>query len=223
MDSKPAPASPPEDSPEERAALDAWERGDTGQIGALLRSQENRLRRIANARLDPRLAGRVGADDVIQDAFLDVSRRMDEYLAQRRDGSTSRLPFFLWVRLLTQQVIARLHREHLGALKRDVGREQRAASPSLGSTTILLAHQLRSHHTSPTGALRRLERQEAFESALERLAEDDREIIILRHYEELSNREIARVLGLSDSGASMRHLRALSRLKEITTSFEQAD
>ena len=188
-------------------------------LGALLASQESRLRLIARARLDPRVLGRVGPDDVIQEAFLDVTRRLDEYLEQRRSGDERRLPFFLWVRLLTQQVIARLHREHLGSLKRDAGREQRSELASATSTTVLLAHQLHSHLTSPTGALRRIERREAVEAALEGLSEVDRETILLRHYEELTNREVATVLGLSESGASMRHLRALARLKEITASL----
>lgn len=214
---------PVQESPEEYAALEACERGDTSLLGALLASQEPRLRRIALARLDPRVAGRVGPDDVIQEAFLDVTRRMDEYLTQRRGAAEQRLPFFLWVRLMTQQVIARLHREHLGSLKRDAGREQRAASSSYASTTILLAHQLQSHLTSPTGALRRNERREAVEAALEGLSEVDREIILLRHYEELTNREIAGVLGLTESGAGMRHLRAISRLKEITADLGPVD
>lgn len=208
-----------DESSEERAALDACERGDTSLLGALLSSQEPRLRRIARARLDPRVAGRAGPDDVIQETFLDVTRRLDEYLAQRREGAEQRLPFFLWVRLLAQQVIARLHREHLGTQKRDAGREQRAASSPLANTTILLANQLHSQLTSPTGALRRNERREAVEAALEGLSEADREIILLRHYEELSNREASRVVGLSESGAAMRHLRAVSRLKEITSNL----
>ncbi len=209
-------SGPVEESPEEFAAHEACEQGDTSKLGELLATQEPRLRRIARARLDPRVAGRVGPDDVIQEAFLAVTKRLDEYLKQRREGAVQRLPFFLWVRLMTQQVIARLHREHLGALKRDAGRERRAVSSPVGGTTILLAHQLQSQLTTPTGALRRNERREAVEAALEGLSEGDREIILLRHYEELTNREAASVLGLSESGAGMRHLRAISRLKEIT-------
>ncbi|QDV08543.1 RNA polymerase sigma factor [Planctomycetes bacterium Poly30] len=204
----------------EMRALDAAARGDTTLLGDLLSQHSDRLRRIAQARIDPRIAARLGPDDVLQEAFLDVARRIGEYLEQRNAQSEERLPFFLWVRLLTRQVIARLHREHLGALKRDAGREARSPRQALGCTTVLIAHQLASSHTTPTGALRRIEQREAVAVALERLSEDDREVLMLRHYEELSNQEIATLLGVTESGASMRHLRALTRLKAITADLE---
>ena len=210
------PPHSPTESAEEAAALDSLESGDSTLLGELLESYSDRLRRIAGARIDPRVSQRSGADDALQDAFVDVSSRIGEYLEQRRAADPRRLPFFLWVRLLTQQAVIRLHREHLGALKRDAGREQRAPASPLGSTTILLAHQLVSSHTTPTGALDRMETQERFAAALARLGEDDREVLVLRHFEGLSNGEVAAVLSLSTSAASMRHLRALNRLKAIT-------
>ena len=86
------------------------------QLGGLLEGYRARLRRMVSLRLDPRLRRRVDSSDVIQEAFVDVTRRLEEY------RSTPKMPFYLWVRLLTAQKLMEFHRRHLGAQRRDVRR-----------------------------------------------------------------------------------------------------
>jgi RNA polymerase sigma-70 factor (ECF subfamily) len=161
-------------------------------------------------RLDRRLQGRVAPSDVIQDACLDAARRLPEY----RNNPT--MPFFLWLRLLVSQRLVDEHRKHLGAAARDAGREislYRGALPET-SSAALAAHLL-GRLTTPSRAAIRAERKIRLQEALNSLDPIDREVLALRHFEELSNGETAAVLGLDKSAASKRYARALIRLKEI--------
>lgn len=178
------------------------------QLGGLLEGYRPRLRRMVSLRLDPRLRRRVDSSDVIQEAFVDVTRRLEEY------RSTPKMPFFLWVRLLTAQKLMEFHRRHLGAEKRDVRRE--VAAPShYEASSVALARAIVDEGTSPSGALLRKELEQSLRDALEKVKETDREILMLRHFERLSNEECAQVLGLSLSGTKLRHLRAMKRFREI--------
>ncbi len=161
-------------------------------------------------RLDRRLASRVDPSDVLQEAYLDVVQQFTAY--QRR----SEIPFFLWLRLVTGQRLMRVHRQHLGAALRDAGREvslYHGALPQASSES--LAAQLLGRMTSASQALVRAEMQLQLQTALNDMGPLDREIIALRHFEELSNAEAAEVLGLSKTAASNRYLRALARLQKI--------
>ena len=189
----------------ERAA-----RGDQQAWAQLLARHRDRLRRMVALRLDRRLQGRVDASDVIQEASLDAARRLPEYLKQPA------LPFFLWLRFLTGQRLMEQHRVHLGAKARDVGREIALHHGALPETTsAALAAQLLGRLTSPSEAAIRAERRIRMQEVLNTMDPLDREVLALRHYEQLSNSEVAAVLGLDKSAASKRYARALVRLKEI--------
>jgi RNA polymerase sigma-70 factor, ECF subfamily len=184
--------------------------GDREALNALLSRHRGRLRRMVEMRLDARLHARLDASDVVQEAFVEVAGRLDEYL---RDP---RLPLFLWLRLVVGERLLRLHRQHLGTQMRDAGREvslYRGALPAASSAA--LAAQLLGRFTSPTQAAVRAERILRVQEALNALDPVDREILSLRHFEELTAAEAARVLGIEESAAAKRYFRALRRLKEV--------
>jgi RNA polymerase sigma-70 factor, ECF subfamily len=184
--------------------------GDQAAWGALLVRSRDRLRRMVALRLDRRLQGRVDPSDIIQEAYIDASARLAEY-ARQPD-----MPFFLWLRFLTGQRLVRVHRQHLGAEMRDVAREvslYRGALPA--ATSAALAAQLLGRDTRPSEAAVRAERSIRLQEALNSMDRTDREVLVLRHFEELSNTEAAAVLGLDKSAASKRYARALIRLKDV--------
>ena len=184
--------------------------GDQAAWGALLVRSRDRLRRMVALRLDRRLQGRVDPSDIIQEAYIDASARLAEY-ARQPD-----MPFFLWLRFLTGQRLVRVHRQHLGAEMRDVAREvslYRGALPA--ATSAALAAQLLGRDTRPSEAAVRAERSIRLQEALNSMDPLDREVLALRHFEQLSNAEAARVLGLQESAAAKRYVRALKRLRLI--------
>ena len=188
--------------------------GSPQEWGTLLERHRLRLRRMIALRLDRRLQGRVDASDVIQEAFLEASLRLPDYL---REPS---MPFFLWLRFLTGQKLLELHRHHLGAQMRDAGREVSLYRGSLpGASSAALAAQLLGHDTRPSEAAIRAERKIRLQEALNSMDPLDREVLALRHFEQLNNAETAQALGLGESAASKRYVRALKRLKEILTSL----
>jgi RNA polymerase sigma-70 factor, ECF subfamily len=183
--------------------------GDPDLVALFTRSRE-RLRRMVQLRLDRRLQGRVDPSDVLQDAFLDVTRRAPEYLANPS------MPPYLWLRFLTEQRLVALHRHHLKAKIREAGQEislHQGGLPQASSAS--LAALLLGHLTSPTLAARRAEMQLRLQEALNGMEPIDREVLTLRHFEELSNEEVAHVLQLSKQGASKRYVQALKRLRAI--------
>jgi RNA polymerase sigma-70 factor (ECF subfamily) len=184
--------------------------GDAAALGALLEDYRPRLRRMVRLRLDPRLQGRVDTSDVIQEAFIDAARRLPDY------ARAPKAPFFLWLRFLTGQKLLEVRRRHLGAEARDAAREvslYRGSMPEASSAC--LAAQLIGKVTAPLQAAIRAEMKLRLQDALNGMDPTDREVLALRHFEQLSNAEVAEVLGLAPSGASSRYLRALKRLKEI--------
>jgi RNA polymerase sigma-70 factor (ECF subfamily) len=183
--------------------------GDREALNALFARHRDRLRRMVEMRLDTRLQARLDASDVVQEAFVEVAERLEEYL---RDP---KLPLFLWFRLVVGERLLRLHRHHLGTQMRDAGREvslYRGALPAASSAA--LAAQLLGRHTSPTQAAVRAERILRVQEALNTLEPVDREVLSLRHFEELTAAETAQVLGIEESAAAKRYFRALKRLKE---------
>ena len=184
--------------------------GDAAALGALFAHHRDRLRQMVRLRLDPRVAGRLDASDVLQEAYLDVARRFPEYAA------APAVPFYVWLRALTGQRLIDLHRQHLGAKMRDAGREvslYRGALPQASSASLAL--QLLAGWTSPTQAAVRAEMQLKLQEALNCMDPIDREVVVLRHFEEMNNIETAAVLGIETSAASKRYLRAIRRLKAI--------
>lgn len=188
--------------------------GDQEALAELFGRYRERLRRMVRLRLDRRLQGRVDPSDVLQEAYLDVARRAPAYAAEPT------MPFYLWLRFLTGQKLLGLHRHHLGAQMRDAGCEvslHRGAIPQASSAS--LAAQLLGRLTSPTQAAIRAEMQLRLQEVLNGMDPLDREVLVLRHFEELSNNETADVLGIQKSAASNRYVRALKRLKEILSSI----
>ena len=184
--------------------------GDKAALNELLSRHRSRLRLMVEMRLDTRLQARLDASDVVQDAYVEVTERLDDYL---RDP---KLPLFLWLRLIVGERLLKLHRHHLGTQMRDAGREvslYRGALPAASSAA--LAAQLLGKFTSPTQAAVRAERILRLQEALNTLDPVDREILSLRHFEELTAAETARVLAIEESAAAKRYFRALKRLKDI--------
>src|SRR5262249_62254081 len=158
--------------------------GDEAALAALFERYRGRLRQMARRRRAPRLQGRVDPSDVIQDAYLDLSRKLRD-LAVRPD-----LPFFLWLRLVVGERLLRVHRHHLGASMRDVGREislHRGALPGASSTS--LAAQLLGRVTTASRIAARAEMQRLLQDAINTMDPIDREVIALRHFEELINEQ----------------------------------
>jgi RNA polymerase sigma-70 factor (ECF subfamily) len=186
--------------------------GDPAAVGELFAACRERLKKMVRLRLDRRLQGRLDASDVLQEAFLDVQRKAADFAA-RAD-----LPAYLWLRLVTAERLLALHRHHLGAQMRDAGQEvSLCPGGSPAASTHSLANLLLGRLTSPTQAALRAERQLRLQEALNGMDPVDREILALRHFEELSNGEAAAVLGLSKTAASNRYIRALVRLKDLLT------
>jgi RNA polymerase sigma-70 factor (ECF subfamily) len=184
--------------------------GDLPALAELFSRYRVRLRQMVPLRLDRRLQGRVDASDVLQEAYLDVAQQLPSYLAGRE------LPFFLWLRLVAGQRLMRIHREHLGAAMRDAGREVSLfKGPLPQASSVSLAAQLLGHYTPASQAFSRAEVQVQIQTALSSMEPIDREIIALRHFEELSNAEVAQILGLEKSTASKRYIRALKRLQDL--------
>ncbi len=189
--------------------------GDKPALVALFDQYRRRLRQMVRLRLDRRLQGRVDPSDVLQEAFMDAAQQLPAYAAKQDDMS-----FFLWLRLVTGQRMMRLHRKHLGAAMRDVGREvslYKGALPQ--ATSISLAAQLLGRFTSVGHAAMRAEMQVKLQEAINSMDEIDREIIALRHFEELKNSEAAELLGLSKAASSNRYVRALARLQSVLESI----
>ncbi len=201
-------------SSEIKALVDCARAGDVQALGTLLDRHRERLRRMVQMRLDVRLRARVDASDVIQDAFVEVSKRLDEIRDQKD------MPLFLWLRLLVGERLIILHRRHFGAQMRDVRRQVSLYHHALpeASTAALAAHLL-GHFTTPTQAAIRAERAIRLQEALNTIDPTDREVLTLRHFEQLTRAETAQVLGIEESAAGKRYVRALKRLKEILASL----
>jgi RNA polymerase sigma-70 factor (ECF subfamily) len=184
--------------------------GDPAARNEIFTRHRQRLCRMVEMRLDRRLQARIDASDVIQDAFLEVARRLDDYL---RDP---KVPLFLWLRLVVGERLLKLHRQHLGAQLRDAGREVSLYRETLpAASSEALAAQLLGKHTSPLQAAVRAERMVRLQEALNNLDPLDREVLALRNFEELTRAEVAQVLGIGEAAAAKRYVRALKRLRAV--------
>ncbi|MCA9179047.1 MAG: sigma-70 family RNA polymerase sigma factor [Planctomycetales bacterium] len=183
-------------------------------LGELFTRHRERLLRTVRFRMDRRLLGRVDADDILQEAYLDGAQRLKHISASPPPSA------FLWLRSITLQTLINVHRRHLGAKIRDANREVSLQSPGWTQpSSVSLAAKLLDSLTSPSLAAIRQEVTEQLEEALETLAPIDREVLALRHFEELSNREVAEVLEIQQKAASVRYVRALGRLQKVLEQF----
>jgi len=184
--------------------------GDRNALAEVFATHRDRLWRIVSFRIDPRLRGRVDADDVLQESYLNAERRIAHVIQDAPDG------MFVWFRMIVSQTMAEIHRRHLGVQRRDPMREQSLhAGFSADATSFSISSHLFGHLTSPSQAALRKELSEQLEFALSSMEELDREVLAMRHFEELSNRETANALGLTEQAASARYVRALTRLQHI--------
>jgi RNA polymerase sigma-70 factor (ECF subfamily) len=190
--------------------LDEARRGDGQAVEALLARHRAAVRRMIELRLDPAIVQRVDASDVVQEVLLEVSQRLQEFLRKPV------MPFHLWLRHIARDRLIDAHRRHHQAKKRGVGREQPLARPGWAEQSSLdLAGQLIDQELTPASAAIRQELERRLHEALSQLDEDDREMILMRHFEQLANQEVAGVLGLTEAAASMRYLRAVRRLRDL--------
>ena len=183
--------------------------GEVSALAELFAIYRPRLYRTVEFRLDPRLTSRVGVDDVLQESFLDASRRI------RHFGENQNMSPFIWLRWIVSQTLVDIHRRHLGAQMRDAGRERSLFRRNPQATSVSFAAQLLGHLTSPSQAALRNEAHDQLGQVLEQLSKNDQEIIALRHFEELTNQEVAEALGIEQKAASIRYVRAIRRLKQL--------
>ena len=197
--------------PEQSEIIQQLQSGREEALAELYLLVRERLRRVIDFRLDYRLGGRVSHSDVLQETYVRASQRIESYL-QKPD-----MPFFVWLRLEANQWMLEIHRFHFGAEKRDIRREVKlqGAQEGQGNTSVQLAAHLVGQMTSASGVFEKARQIEALEKTLSEMNDTDREVIALRHFEELSNIETAKVLGIAPEAASKRYIRALKRLKEI--------
>jgi RNA polymerase sigma-70 factor, ECF subfamily len=188
--------------------------GDQGALAELFARHRDQLRRMVELRLDSRLQARLDPSDVLQEAFLDVNHDLEAYLADPK------LPPLLWLRLHVGRRLTTLHRQHLGTKMRDAGLEislYHGALPEASSAA--LASMLLGRITSPTQAAVRAERLLRVQEALNSLDPIDREVLALRHFEQLGRAEAAQVLEISQEAGAKRYFRALKRLKDALASL----
>ena len=194
-------------TPLQRAAA-----GDAVAWGALLMEHEGRLQRMVAIRLDPRLRCRVDASDVIQDAFLEAADHRADYF------NLPPMPIFLWLRGIVGNKLLEIHRHHLGTKMRDAAREVTLNSRKApDATSAALVDQLSGHGTGPITAAVRSEVKVRLLGVLDSMDAIDCEVLVLRHFEQLTNSEAATVLGIQERAAAKRYVRALKRLKDILT------
>lgn len=198
------------DEPEVVLLLARAAGGDVGAWGALLAGHQERLARVVSFRLDPRLRGRVDAVDVMQEAFITATARRADFFAQSAQS------LFLWLRWIVGNTLLELHRHHLGAQMRDAGREHHGGSrPDDDGTRASLVAQLSAGATGPATAAGREEVKARLNEALQQIDSADREVLALRHFEQLTSSEAAQVLGINERSAAKRYTRALERLREV--------
>jgi RNA polymerase sigma-70 factor (ECF subfamily) len=190
--------------------IDAARDGDPEAINRLLENHRQPVRRLVQMRLDRKVQQRVDVSDVVQDVMIEASGRLDKYL------DNPAMTFHLWLRQITWDRIIDTYRRHRVSAKRNMDREQPMVVPAgANHSTMELAGQLCDPGLTPAAAATQREIVDNVEAVIELLSDQDREIIIMRHYEHLSNLEIAEVLNLNPPAASMRYLRALRRLREL--------
>jgi RNA polymerase sigma-70 factor (ECF subfamily) len=155
----------------------------------------------------------VADSDLLQEVFLAADQRLEHFQRQ------ADMPFAVWVRLLAGQRLIDAQRRHLGAEARAAGREVHLATGSPVTSAANLAAELAGSLTSPSQAARRVETRDLLERAIDSMDPLDREILTLRHFDELSNNEVAQLLGIPKGTASKRYIRALDRLRSLLESI----
>jgi RNA polymerase sigma-70 factor, ECF subfamily len=197
------------DAEQTEALLAGAREGDAGAVNQLLERHRDAVRRMIDLRMDRVLKRRVDASDIVQDVLIDANRRLRDYLANPV------MPFHLWLRQMAKDRLIDAHRRHRGTARRSMDREQQLGAVAADQSSINLAAQLRDQQLTPAAAAAWAELQRRFEAACAELDEQDQEVVLMRHFEHLTNSEAAASLGLSPQAASMRYLRAMRRLRSL--------
>lgn len=198
------------DHPETEHLLDGARKGEVEAVDRLLDVHREPIRRMIDLRLDPALAVRIDASDIVQEVLIEAHRRLEDYLRNPI------MPFRLWLRHIAKDHVIDAHRRHRLAQRRSLDREQPLLPAVLADHSSLeLAAQLLDGERTPASAAIHRELQRKLDAAITQLDEDDREIILMRHREQLSNQESASILGLTEAASSMRYLRAIRRLRAL--------
>ena len=199
------------DSSQTQELLAGARQGDAAAVNQLLDRHRDSLRRMIELRLDRAVSSRVDASDIVQEVLLEANRRLRDYLNEPK------MPFHLWLRHIGQDRLIDAHRRHRQAARRSVDREQAQSARPLDQSTLDLMAGICDPELTPAAAATWQELQRRFQAAIEELDEPDREVVLMRHFEQLSNSEVAQTLNLSEPAAGMRYLRAMRRLREKLT------
>lgn len=189
--------------------------GDRDALAAWFNSHRDDLRRFLVCRMDRRLAPRLDASDIVQQAYLDAETRLPHYADQAET-----MPFGTWMRQVALQTLFDLHRRHVGAQRRTVKQEIRFSQNKRAGSSMPGLSALPGEVSSPSNVFAKGERRQRIERAMAQLNETDREVLELRHFQQLSNREVAERLDLAVSAASNRYVRALRRLAHVLSENE---
>lgn len=192
--------------------VNAAVKGDAAAWQQLLEDKEPRLRNMIRARLDPRLRRRIDVSDVLQEVYAAAANCLGDFCRNPK------VPLYLWLRGVAQNTMLALHRRHLGVQMRDARRE--SAGQALFASSLNLAEMLVAHDTSPSMKVNKEQQMQKLAEALDQMADGDREILVMRHFEQLSNAQAAQVLGLDVSAASKRYGRALQRLSSMLAELQ---
>lgn len=195
--------------PDTDILLDRVAHGDRQARDHLLDRHRGRLREVVAVRLDRRVAARVDPSDVVQETLIEAHRRLDDYLAARP------MPFYPWLRRLALDHVVDLHRRHLRSKSRSVRREAGHHRLLPDESVSDLAERLLAHGSSPSAGLHRADAHARLHALLRRLPDDARELLVMRHLEHLSVRDIAAILGISEGAVKVRHVRALARVQQL--------
>jgi RNA polymerase sigma-70 factor (ECF subfamily) len=203
-------------SEQDIANSDSMDRQESSQkLGEILEQYRNRLKRLVELRIDARVRARVDASDVLQETHIEAVQRYNKYL------ENPEVPVYIWLRYLTLQKVSQLHQKHLGVQARNANREISIEREPAPANSAILAAQLVGQMTTASEAFARDEMKTRLERALNSMSKTDREVLALRHFEQLSQKETAHVLGIEEKAAGARYLRALAKLrKTISTEFD---
>ncbi|MEO1616081.1 MAG: sigma-70 family RNA polymerase sigma factor [Planctomycetota bacterium] len=186
--------------------------GDHDAFVKLFELKRSQLATEATRKLGPQLQRRIDASDVLQEVFLEANRRLEE-LAE------TDVPLVAWLRILLRQKVIDFQRMHLGASKRAMSMERSLEYRVADVDSI--ARQLIAVLTSPSIKAQRNELHQRIKTVLDELSIVDRQVLVLRHFESKSNREVAESLGLSINAASNRYVRALKRFKTVLDASDE--
>ena len=188
---------------------------DLENLASCFSEYKERLERMIEFRLDPRMRNRVDPADILQDAYVEAQRRLADFQSWNSNPSENHSPY-VWIRQITLQILIDSHRANFRQ-KRDIGQEIRLdrGSPDGNATSLLMAHEIVGQISTPSRLVSREEEMDRLRIAIDSMEKVDQEVLALRHFEQLTNQEVAEILELSETAASNRYVRAMSRLAQI--------